>query len=138
MAFSTIVDAAKDKYPQFRELIDYSDPSIFWIIPSLIILRSLEDEDEGLAESFLTHPNFSHKHHEYLLLKHTYLEEKSHNFRHFSLYNRLESLVISQDQPRSIPTPLVALMNKVKELAVSMERINPMDWNDMLGVLLLD
>jgi hypothetical protein len=74
VTFSTIVEAAKEKYASFRELIDYSDPSIFWIIPSLIILRSLEDEDEGLAESFLTHANFAHKHREYLQLKGTYLQ----------------------------------------------------------------
>jgi hypothetical protein len=49
VAFSSIVEAAKEKYSVFREMLEYSDPSIFWIIPSLIILRSLEDEDEGLA-----------------------------------------------------------------------------------------
>jgi hypothetical protein len=30
------------------------------------------------------------------------------------------------------------LARKVRETAVSMERISPLDWNDMLGVLLLD
>ena len=30
------------------------------------------------------------------------------------------------------------ILNKVKELAVSLERVSPLDWNDMLGVLLLD
>ena len=49
MACSTIVDAAKEKYPRFNELLEESDPSIFWVIPSLIVLRSLEGEDEGLA-----------------------------------------------------------------------------------------
>jgi hypothetical protein len=34
-------------------MLEFSDPSVFWIIPSLIVLRSLEGEDEGLAESFL-------------------------------------------------------------------------------------
>ncbi len=96
MAFSSIVEAAKEKYASFREMIDYSDPSIFWIIPSLIILRSLEDEDEGLAESFLSHTSYTHKHHEYLILRTAYLDEKSRNSGAFSLYNRLEKMLICQ------------------------------------------
>jgi hypothetical protein len=30
------------------------------------------------------------------------------------------------------------MLNKIKELAVSLERINPIDWNDMLGILLIN
>jgi hypothetical protein len=30
------------------------------------------------------------------------------------------------------------MLNKIKELAVSLERIHPIDWNDMLGILLID
>jgi hypothetical protein len=30
------------------------------------------------------------------------------------------------------------LGRKVREVAVSLERISPMEWNDMLGVLLLE
>ena len=41
VACSSIVDAAKEKYPHFNDLLIDSDPSIFWIIPSLIVLRSL-------------------------------------------------------------------------------------------------
>jgi hypothetical protein len=119
VAFSSIVEAAKEKYPLFRELIDYSDPRVFWIIPSLIILRSLEDEDEGLAESFLTSVNFSHKYLEYLILKQSYLEEKCHSGGAFSLYNKLENLVISQE-PREEPAKVIWIMNKVKEVAVSL------------------
>lgn len=45
VACEEIVSAAKEKYDCFREMLEYSDPSIFWIIASLIVLRSLEGED---------------------------------------------------------------------------------------------
>lgn len=56
VALSTIIDAAADKHPMFAGLLDDADPSIFWLIPSLVVLRSLEGEDEGLVENFLTSP----------------------------------------------------------------------------------
>ena len=56
VALSTIIDAASEKHPHFKGLIDDADPSIFWLIPRLVVLRSLEGEDEGLVETFLTTP----------------------------------------------------------------------------------
>ena len=53
LAFSTILEAAKEKYGTFKDLLEFSDPSVFWMIPSIVVLNSLEGEDEGLAESFL-------------------------------------------------------------------------------------
>lgn len=53
LAFSTILEAAKQKYPTFKDLLEFSDPSVFWMIASVVVLNSLEGEDQGLAESFL-------------------------------------------------------------------------------------
>ena len=41
VALSTIIDAASEKHPLFASLLEDADPSIFWMIPSLVVLRSL-------------------------------------------------------------------------------------------------
>ena len=33
----------------FKDLLEFSDPSVFWMIASVVVLNSLEGEDEGLA-----------------------------------------------------------------------------------------
>ena len=86
MACSTIVDAAKEKYPRFNELLEESDPSIFWVIPSLIVLRSLEGEDEGLAEGLLVSEKGSSQRQDYDSLKCEYNKMRGDGFE---LYNRL-------------------------------------------------
>lgn len=133
VALSTIVDAAKEKYPHFQELLEYSDPSVFWVIPSLIVLRALEGEDEGLAESFLASAGGNARHSDFLSLKANYESEKGSGCG-FTLYNSLERVVMGVEEGGRRQ---VELAKRVKEVGVGLERVSPAEWNDMLGVLLL-
>ena len=49
-----MIETTQDKYPEFMEMVECSDPELFLILPSLIILKSLEGEDKGLIKCFLT------------------------------------------------------------------------------------
>ena len=92
MAFSTILEAAKEKYPTFKDLLEFSDPSVFWMIASVVVLNSLEGEDEGLAESFLSEIKPNEKLQEqYLVLKELYAKWKVNHKSHTTneLYNEL-------------------------------------------------
>lgn len=51
---SHMIETTQDKYPEFKEMVECSDPELFLILPSLIILKSLEGEDKGLIKCFLT------------------------------------------------------------------------------------
>jgi hypothetical protein len=50
--FSEVFEATIEKHPQFAEAIDGRDAEIFLQIPSLLILKSLEDDDKNLCKSF--------------------------------------------------------------------------------------
>lgn len=43
--------------------------------------------------------------------------------------------MIADEEPTK---ELLSLRNAIREMGVSLERVSPTDWNDMLGVLLLE
>ena len=47
----------------------------------------------------------------------------------------MEQLILSGEEAGSEEG---ALLRRIKEMGVSLERMSPVDWNDMLGVLLAD
>ena len=92
LTLSTILEAAKEKHPSFKDLVEFSDPSVFWMIASVVVLNSLEGEDEGLAESFLQEISPTEK----LQLQFTELKEHYKNwktnqasFKSNELYNEI-------------------------------------------------
>ncbi len=55
--FSQLIEIICEKYKEFTELIESRDPSIFVSIPGLLILKSLENEDQGICFNY--NPNLS-------------------------------------------------------------------------------
>jgi len=50
--FSSVVEGTMEKNNEFKEAIESMDAQIFITIPSLLILKSLEDDDRGICKSF--------------------------------------------------------------------------------------
>jgi len=50
--FSQVVEATADKHKVFAEQLESRDMEIFFIIPSLLILKSLENDDKNICNFF--------------------------------------------------------------------------------------
>ena len=57
--FSQLIEIICEKYKDLIELIEDRDPSIFVSIPGLLILKCMDDEDEGICYEF--NPNMNNK-----------------------------------------------------------------------------
>lgn len=55
--FSQLIEIICEKYKELTELIESRDPSIFVSVPGLLILKSLENEDQGICFNY--NPNLS-------------------------------------------------------------------------------
>jgi hypothetical protein len=50
--FSQVIEATAEKHKQFAEQLEQRDAEIFFIIPSLLILKSLENDDKDICMFF--------------------------------------------------------------------------------------
>ena len=125
-----MIETTQDKYSEFMEMVDCSDPELFLIIPSLIILKSLEGEDKGLIRCFLTDMDEKGSKHnlQYQTIREKYFSWKSKCSAEggYLYYNLLEAELIGRKGD------LHSLSNCIRALAVELERVNPMEWNNLL------
>jgi hypothetical protein len=47
-----VIEATSEKHKSFGELLEQRDAEIFFIIPSLLILKSLENDDKEICNFF--------------------------------------------------------------------------------------
>jgi len=52
MHFSQVVEATADKHKKFAEQLEARDMEVFFFIPSLLILISLEEDDKNICKFF--------------------------------------------------------------------------------------
>ena len=50
--FSSVIEATAEKHKSFSEQLEQRDSEIFFIIPSLLILKSLENDDKEICSFF--------------------------------------------------------------------------------------
>lgn len=50
--FSSVIEATAEKHKAFSEMLEQRDSEIFFIIPSLLILKSLENDDKEICNFF--------------------------------------------------------------------------------------
>lgn len=98
--FSQIIEATIEKYSQFEKQIECRDANIFVTIPSLVILKYLEQNDQDITKTFL--PNIQDPNGETgKILKRIYksFNDASENasISSFKFYNMLEKLVLGID-----------------------------------------
>ena len=98
--FSQIIEATIEKYSQFENQIECRDANIFVTIPSLVILKYLEQNDEEITKTFL--PNIQDPNGETgKILKMIYQSfneaSSTSNISSFKFYNMLEKLVLGID-----------------------------------------
>ena len=52
MHFSQVIEATADKHKKFAEQLEARDMEVFFFIPSLLILISLDDDDKNICRFF--------------------------------------------------------------------------------------
>ena len=137
---SQIIEAASEKYKEFQEQIKHKDFNIYTTSTCLLILKSLEDNDNEICKSFL--PCLEDPNHRlgqlYHEIKDIYVEEgKKGNY--YEYYNHLERLALNipvTDTMLKEESESEKLIHNIKQLSIELQSSKPSEWNRLLDVLL--
>lgn len=141
--FSQVIEATAEKHKGFAEQLEQRDAEIFLVIPSLLILKSLENDDKDICASF--HPDMADlttdSGRSMGNLKKIY-EKGRKKYGIYDFYNLMEKLLIEvdvTDEEKRIVTELDierTLVKDIKGLAMMLSRFKPADWNKFLDVVI--
>lgn len=141
--FSQVIEATAEKHKGFAEQLEQRDAEIFLVIPSLLILKSLENDDKDICASF--HPDMADlttdSGKSMGNLKKIY-EKGRKKYGIYDFYNLMEKLLIEvdvTDEEKKIVTELDierTLVKDIKGLAMMLSRFKPADWNKFLDVVI--
>jgi len=135
--FSQSIEVLCEKYADIAEQLESRDPSIFIWLPSILIIKSFENEDKGICKEF--NPTMFSENEESGILYNFLKNFKEILYRtvkdSYKAYNFLEKLVLFEE--RFYPDMLKFISKKLKEeiqkkiriLSMQMQRYNPTDWN---------
>lgn len=139
MYFSQLIEILCEKYKEIEEKLECRDPSIFIWLPSIIIIKSLENDDKGICREFI--PNMFNEEDESGKI-YNYIKNFKENLYNivkdpYLAYNLLEKSVlfeednnINRELEAYIPRYLIDdFEKKIKILSMQMQRIKPTEWN---------
>lgn len=145
-----MIDILCDKYrdtydKEISEQIESRDPNIFVWIPSIILLKSLFNEDQNICAEFF--PNLFDMKTEtgklYENIKSSNKEfEICSSSDSYELYNNLEKLILLEEyecEVEKIKKKINSLhvdefLKKIKMLAMQMQRFKPIEWNSFVDL----
>lgn len=138
-----MVEATGEKHKQFAEQLEQRDAEIFLNIPSLLILKSLENDDKEICsffypDMFKSEDGRGSKVDE---LRKIY-ERLRKQFGAYELYNLMEKCLIevqldASDKRQAEQLDLERLLlREIKGLAMQLSRFKPADWNKFLDVVI--
>lgn len=141
--FSQVIEATGEKHSKFAEMLESRDAEIFLNIPSLLILKSLENDDKEICHFF--YPDMfdpsTEQGKKAEQLKIIY-ERGRKKLGAYAFYNLLEKCLIEvelspQDKETVANLDLENTLNKeIKGLAMQLSRYKPADWNKFLDVVI--
>jgi hypothetical protein len=138
--FSHIIETTSEKLREFKEQVETRDADIFVSIPSLLVLRNLDNEDKNIVNFFLpqlSDPSTSLSE-LYGELQELFGTFKQTYARDYQYYNIIEKELIGIDllpeekKAASEFAGFVGMVNKVKRLAMELNRSSPLEWNSLL------
>ena len=135
MFFSQMLEILCDKYPDIAEQIENRDPNIFVWVPSLLILKSFDNEDKGICQEFC--PGVMNELCEAGILYKKIKEFKESIYNSiddlYKAYNYFEKLVLfetAEDLVKYSSKQALDEFNKnLKTLSMQLQRIKPTEWN---------
>lgn len=141
--FSQVIEAIGEKHKQFADQLEQRDTEIFVIIPSLLILKSIENDDKEICSFF--YPDMIDRNSEKGKIinqcKSIY-EAGRKKLGGYEFYNLVERCLIEvelseQDKQKMEELDLErTLIKEIRGLAMCLSRFKPADWNKFLDVVI--
>jgi hypothetical protein len=142
--FSQVIEATAEKHKAFSEMLEQRDSEIFFIIPSLLILKSLENDDKEICNFF--YPDMFEATNKQGLtlikLKAEYEVGRLKLGNDYDFYNIVEKCLLEidlKDKDRRWEEELgikIKIIREIKGLAMCLSRFKPADWNKFLDVVI--
>jgi hypothetical protein len=143
--FSQVIEATAEKHKQFAELLEQRDAEIFFIIPSLLILKSLENDDKEICHFF--YPDMfdatTKQGQQLKALKAEYERGRKQLGNDYDFYNLVEKCLLeielTTDADKKWEQQLEIkgrIIKEIKGLAMCLSRFKPADWNKFLDVVI--
>ncbi len=140
LCFSQVIEGIAEKYKDVMEKIDNFDTEIFVLMPCLVVLSSLDGDDKGICEHY--YPSIHEAgtgQQQYVEIKERYESIKRRCKDGYELYNIVEQAVLDKTVPedhvrrcRIEPDEVRQLVHGIKEVAMSMQRHKPSEWNALM------
>ena len=134
LSMSELIEGLAEKHKEVKEKIENVDADIFIIIPSLVILKSIEEDNSRIYEIYCCSQKGNHyKLFEKIKGKYKQME----NGNAYELYNILEAMILEKAVEKTISIKIneediKRLIIDIKELAIIMQRTNPTEWNSLM------
>ena len=140
--FSHIIEATSEKYKDFQEQLECRECDIFVKIPSLMLLKNLDNDDKNICSYFL--PQLFNEKEEmnklYLKLQKEFQSWKKLHMKNYEYFNIIEKKIIGislNEKEKTFDKEEVKdIVHKIKLLAIELERSNPVEWNMFLEAAL--
>ena len=142
--FSSVIEATGEKHKTFAEQLENREAEIFFIIPSLLILKSLEGDDKDICSFF--NPDMFDKDtsqgSQLVSLKKNYETGRTQMGSSFDYYNLIEKCLLEvplndsekmQEKQFDVHNKII---KEIKGLAMCLSRFKPADWNKFLDVVI--
>jgi len=145
--FSHMVEGTGEKYKDFQEKLDSREADVFLIIPCLLILKFLDNDDKMICSYFL--PQIVKIHDKindiYVKLNEEFKRWKGLNMKKYEYYNSIEKAILGVglneiERNNSLANPpelFERILHKIKQLAIELERNKPYEWNEFLDAAMI-
>jgi hypothetical protein len=137
ISFSQLIEGLSEKYGDFKEKIESADADVFMIIPCIKILRSLDDGERIMFNTYYPEINNTNGQDLYSNLKAQYYKLKAKNDG-YDIYNYLEQIILdlkSKEQGGILNVgkeETQSLLHEIKKAAIMLQRSKPSDWNALM------
>jgi len=122
ISFSKLIEELVGKYKSIKEKIDSMDADIFIMLPSIGVLKMLENNDKSFNNFFESNTQFND-----LLIN---LKKQYEELKNCELYSTIEGILLEINGPEaSVSKEVARLINNIKKAAIILQRFNPTDWN---------
>ena len=142
-----MIESTSEKYKEFQEKLENRDADVFLMIPSLLILKFLDNDDRGVCVYFF--PQVARNKEKAFEIAGELGEEfrrwKGGNEKGYMYYNVIEKVLLGMgldeeetERVEKGPKELVErILRKIKVLAIELERNKPMEWNEFLDAAMM-